>query len=74
MKKKKELESGQNVFTKISCKILVITEGSCEIALALVKKLRLSLIEKKLLSPVSTYLQDVFVIKVLKGKQMKYPS
>ena len=74
--KKEEIRRKQNVFTKRSCESLAITEASYEISLALAKKGKLSLTKKKLPSLVSRYLQEVWVIKVLKGKQMKlrFPS
>ena len=69
--KKKEKIRRQNVFTKRSCESLAMTEASYVIALALAKKGKLSLTEKTLSSPDSRYLQEVWVIKVLKGKQKK---
>ena len=71
MTKKKEPIRRQNVFTKRSCDSLAMTETSCEIALALAKKGKLSQTEKKLLSLLSGYLQEVWVIKVLNGNQME---
>jgi len=70
-KKKEEIRKRQNVFTKISCESLAMTEVSYEIALALAKRKKLSLTEKKSLSLASRYLQDVWVMEILKGKQMK---
>ena len=47
-----------------------LTEASYEIALALAKKRKLFLTEKKLIGLVSRYMQ-VWVIKALNGKQVK---